>query len=317
MKELERLELIKRNCEEIVSEADLEKMLDEVKHPVVYCGYEPSGPVHLGHFITILKLLDLEKAGFKVKVLLADWHALLNKKGDWDFIRAQAKKWSEVFDRVGFENAEYVLGTSFQRSPEYIDDVISLSLSTTVNRALRSMQEIARDVEHAKVSQIIYPFMQIVDMKALEVDVALGAIEQRKVHMLGKEVLPEINFKCPVFLHTPMLPSLMGPDSKMSSSVPESMVSLTDSVEDIQAKLKKAYCPLGKCDENSVLSIARLVAFPLLGKLKVERKKEHGGDLSFNSYGELEEGFKKDLHPLDLKNALGLALGKAFERIRG
>ena len=30
------------------------------KNPVVYCGYEPSGPLHLGHMVTITKLKDLK-----------------------------------------------------------------------------------------------------------------------------------------------------------------------------------------------------------------------------------------------------------------
>jgi tyrosyl-tRNA synthetase len=78
----ERLELIERNTEEIVRKDELLNLLKKNKKPVVYCGYEPSGPLHLGHFVTILKLNDLERAGFEVKILLADVHAMLNKKGD-------------------------------------------------------------------------------------------------------------------------------------------------------------------------------------------------------------------------------------------
>ena len=77
----ERLELIKRNVSEIVTEEQLVNLLKNKKSPIVYCGYEPNGPMHLGHFVTITKLLDLSKVGFKVKILLADIHALLNRKG--------------------------------------------------------------------------------------------------------------------------------------------------------------------------------------------------------------------------------------------
>ena len=64
----EKLELIKRNCEEIINEDQLKELINK-KNPVTYCGYETSGEIHLGHLVTITKLLDLEKAGFKVKVL--------------------------------------------------------------------------------------------------------------------------------------------------------------------------------------------------------------------------------------------------------
>ena len=76
-----RLQLIKRNVTEIVTEAELVSLLKKKKEPIVYCGYEPNGPMHLGHFVTITKLMDLEKAGFKIIILLADVHALLNRKG--------------------------------------------------------------------------------------------------------------------------------------------------------------------------------------------------------------------------------------------
>src|SRR3972149_3431149 len=74
-------EIIKRNVQEIVSLGEFDDLLKKKKSPVVYCGYEPSGPLHLGHFVTIIKLMDLQKSGFKVKILLADLHALLNRKG--------------------------------------------------------------------------------------------------------------------------------------------------------------------------------------------------------------------------------------------
>ncbi|MEK6879661.1 MAG: tyrosine--tRNA ligase, partial [Nanoarchaeota archaeon] len=78
----EKLSLINRNTEEIVTEEELKTLLKRKKNPVVYCGYEPSGAMHLGHFVTVLKLMDLQKAGFKVKILLADVHAFLNRKGN-------------------------------------------------------------------------------------------------------------------------------------------------------------------------------------------------------------------------------------------
>ena len=76
----EKLELIKRNTIEIINEEIILELLKKKKSPVIYCGYEPSGDIHLGHLVSMTKLLDLQKAGFKIKVLFADWHAYLNQK---------------------------------------------------------------------------------------------------------------------------------------------------------------------------------------------------------------------------------------------
>ena len=96
----ERLNLVKRNCAEIVGEDRIKSFLGK---GVVYCGYEVSGEIHLGHLVTILKLLDLQKAGIKVKVLLADWHTWLNQKGNWKFVNEQMKQWERGFKSVGLK----------------------------------------------------------------------------------------------------------------------------------------------------------------------------------------------------------------------
>src|SRR3989344_4331366 len=150
-----KLNLIKRNTAEIVTEDELLKLIKSKKQPVVYCGYEPSGAIHLGHLVTITKLMDLQKAGFKVKVLLADLHAYLNKKGDWKQIEKEMKHWTTGIRALGLK-AEIVKGTSYQFKKEYWLDVIQMSFKTTINRGLRSMQEIARDIENATVSHMLY-----------------------------------------------------------------------------------------------------------------------------------------------------------------
>ena len=98
---------------------------------------------------------------------------------------------------------------------EYIDDVLLMSLDTTLNRGIRSMQQVARDVDHAKISQVIYPLMQIEDIKCLKVDAVVSGIDQRKIHMLGTELFPLIKYHSPTFIHMPIIPSLQGP-GKMS-----------------------------------------------------------------------------------------------------
>ena len=72
----DKFELITRNTIEIVGEEELNKLLNSKKKPVIYCGYETSGDIHLGHLVSMTKLLDLQKAGFKVKVLFASRHPM-------------------------------------------------------------------------------------------------------------------------------------------------------------------------------------------------------------------------------------------------
>lgn len=312
----EKIDLIKRNAEEVLGEEKLAGLLKSKKQPVVYCGYEPSGEIHIGHFVTVLKLKDFEDAGFKVKILLADWHAWLNKKGDWKFIGEQVKKWEKSFKKMGLKKPEIVVGTSFERKAEYIDDVFQLAASSTLNRGLRSMQGVARDLENAKVTQIIYPFMQVVDMKHLGVDAVVGGMEQRKIHMIAVESLKDIDYDVPVFVHTSLIPSLKGEnEGKMSSSDKDSLISVSDSSEDIKKKVSKAFCPEGQ--KNPVLDIARLLIFPVFDEIEVKRPDKFGGNVVYGSYHDLEKDFlAKKLHPMDLKKVVGDKLAEMFEKVR-
>ncbi|MEK6923093.1 MAG: tyrosine--tRNA ligase [Nanoarchaeota archaeon] len=318
---MNKLELIKRNTVEIITEDELLNLLKTKKNPIVYCGYEPSGPLHLGHMVTITKLKDLQEAGFKIKILLADVHAYLNKKGNWKFLDEQCEIWKKSIKAIGL-NAEFIKGSSFQYDKNYWNDVLTISLKTTIQRGLRSMTEIARDPENASISQAIYPVMQTVDMKALKVDIGLGGMEQRKVQMLARETLSLVNYKPIIAIHTPLISSLKGA-GKMSSSIPGSMISVIDSPTEIRNAVKGAHCPAKIVKDNPVMQIAQLIVFPnLTGFFKIVRPDKFGGNLQFSSYEELERAYVEGkLHPADLKSGVADTLveilgpiGKKFHK---
>jgi len=315
MDNLQKLEIIKNNTAEIVTEEELEVLIKSKKKPVVYCGYEPSGPMHLGHFVTITKLMDFAKAGFKVKVLLADVHALLNRKGDHEKVAKDVEAWTKTIKAIGLD-AEVVLGSDFQFKTDYISDVISLAQEVTINRGLRSMQEVARDIENATVSQLWYPLMQIVDIKHLGCDVAYGGLEQRKIHMLGREVFSAIGHKAAI-VHTPLITSLKGPGQKMSKSIQGSGISVTDSDSEISKAVMDAYCPERIVEDNPLLQIAKLIVFPRIKSLKIERLKKFGGNIEFDSYETLEKTYNEGkLHPMDLKSSMSKELIAIITPIR-
>ena len=310
-----RIELIKRNTAEIVTEDELRELLKKKKKPVVYCGYEPSGPMHLGHFVTALKLMDFEKAGFKAKFLLADVHTFLNRKGSEEDIRKEVENWRKTIRAIGLK-AEVILGSSFQFDKEYQLDVMRLAQASTINRGLRSMQEIARDIENATISQLWYPLMQVADIKYLKADVAEGGLEQRKVHMIGKDMQKILQHPF-VAVHTPLITSLKGPGEKMSKSIPGSGISVTDSYDEIQKTIKGAYCPEKTAEENPILQICRLIIFPRIKSFKIERPSKFGGNLDIKNYEKLEEVYASGkLHPLDLKNAVTKYLEEIIAPIR-
>ena len=293
---------ILENSQEILTKDDLDNLLKNKKAGEIraYCGYEPSGPIHLGHLVTLMKLKQLHDAGIKVTVLLADYHAWLNRKGEWEFIHEEARKWEESIRKLGLENAEFILGSKYQRSVEYFDDILLLGLQASIKRGIRSMEMVARDYEHARISQIFYPLMQIADIKHLNVDIAVGGMEQRKIHALGRETCKSIGLDSFIAIHTPLISSLLG-EGKMSSSIPDSNISLNDSDEEIRRKVLKAHCPAKEKENNPILQIAQYIIFPSKSSVTIKRQEKYGGNIEFKTYEELEEAYLNGLHPLDLK----------------
>ena len=311
-----KISLVTRNAVEVVTEEELKQLLESKDKLRAYVGYEPSGEIHLGHMMTVNKLIDLQNAGFEVVVLLADIHAYLNEKGGFEEIKKIAEYNKRAFIALGLDEskASFVLGSDFQLDKDYVLDIHRMARITTVNRARRSMDEVSRRKEDPMVSQMIYPLMQALDIAHLRVDLAVGGIDQRKIHMLARENLPRLGYQSPVCLHTPILVGLDG--EKMSSSK-GNYISVRDSEKDVEVKIRKAFCPAKQIDDNPIIQIAQYHIFPKFDKVVVERDEKFGGDLEYESFEELVKDFVSgELHPLDLKKSVAKYLNNILRDVR-
>jgi len=309
---MDPFQLATRNTVEVVTAEDLRLALAKEK-PRCYAGYEPSGEIHLGHLVTVNKLMDLQAAGFHVVVLLADLHAFLNRKGTLGEVGDLARYNRACFEALGLSGVEYVTGSGLQLVPEYEILVLRLAQQITLNRAQRSMDEVGRQMEHPTVSQMIYPIMQMVDIARLGVDVAVGGIDQRKIHMLAREFLPSVGFPAPVCIHTPLL---LGLDGEKMSSSKGNYISVAEKEEDIGKKIRKAFCPPGT-EENPVLQILQHHIFPRAGQVTVKRPEKFGGNRTFGTYEEMASAYVNgEVHPMDLKAATTDSLVEILRPVR-
>lgn len=298
----QKIQKIEEGTLEVINSEELEEILEK-EEPIAYTGYEPSGKIHLGHAVTVQKLKTLQNLGFKIKILLADYHAFLNGKGSLEEIKEIAEYNMKCFKALGLDDTtEFILGSSFQLDSDYADKVYQLATMTTLKRAKRSMDQVSRHDDNPKVASVIYPIMQTVDMAALDVDVALGGMEQRKIQMLARENLEKIGEEVPVCIHTPLLHGLDG-DAKMSSSK-GNFIAVDDTAEDISKKINKSYCPQGEIEDNPMIEIAEIFIYPNQEKLLIKRPEKFGGDIELNHEELLEEFGSGNLHPMDLKNGI-------------
>ena len=318
---MKNLNLIKRNTQEIVNPEELKKILNKKSYSA-YIGFAPTGKLHIGYLIPLVKIADFIKAGFKFKFLIADLHAFLDdKKAPWEKLDLRSKYYkesiTEIFKSIGVntKKIEFIQGKDFQLSKEYMLDLLHLSGETTLNRSKRSSSEVVRFKDDPKLGGFIYPLMQILDPVYLDVDVCFSGIDQRGIYMLGREILPKYKKRTLTCVFTPLLPGLTG--SKMSASDTNSKIDILDSEDIIKKKINKSYCPQGKTENNGVLKFIEHVIFPINKKLKIERPEKFGGTVEYKDYESLEKDYKKNkIHPVDIKNQLSKELNNILEPVR-
>ena len=322
-----RIQLTKRNAAEIIKEEELEKLMKEKKNPSVYLGTAITGAPHIGYFVWVLKLADFLKAGWKVKLLLADMHGVLDNT-PWNLLEKRYKYYEKVipmmFESVGqdVKNFEIVKGSSFQLEKKYVLDLLKYSTFISIHDAKKSAAEVVKFGDNPKLSGLLYPLMQSLDEVYLEVDMQYGGVDQRKIFVFSRENLHKLGYKPRVEFMTPLIPGLIG--EKMSASDPRSKIDLLDEPKEVEDKLNGAYCPEGVVEGNGVLAFAKYVIMTLKNdekkKFVVERPQKFGGDLEFSTYEELEKTFAdKKLHPLDLKKAVAMEINsllKPFQKQR-
>ena len=95
-----------------------------------------------------------------------------------------------------------------------------LRLSRVINftEAEKSMDEISKSSVSRMTSSLIYPLMQVLDIGELGVNVAVGAIDQRKVHVLAIENLKKLGYPTPIAVHTELIMQGIDGKRKMSKS---------------------------------------------------------------------------------------------------
>src|SRR3989344_5090589 len=335
MKLEDRIALIKQVGEEIISEEDLKKLLETKKNPVAYDGFEPSSKIHIAQgLMRAINTNKMTKAGCSFKMFVADWHAWANNKlgGNLDNIQTAGKYMIEVWKACGMDlkNVKFIWASELVKDEEYWKKVMNVSRDLTLARALRTTQIMGRsEKETLSAAQILYPCMQAADIFHLEADITQLGMDQSKVNMLAREVGPKLGFWKPVVISHHMLMGLGQPPAadlpaeeraiamKMSKSKPETAIFMTDSQEDVQRKISKAYCPERLVIGNPIMEYMKYIVFEKFPIIKIERPSKFGGNLEVDGFSSLTGIYENgELHPTDLKNTCAKYINEMLEPVR-
>ncbi len=230
----EKIKLITRNCQEVLTEDDLKKLLEsgtEINH---YIGFEISGLVHLGTgLMSMGKIADFLKAGVKCKIFLADFHSYLNNKlgGNWEDIRWATEHYfkqgliaSLKCFGVDENQVEFITGKDlYQKNFVHWETFMEVGKHITLSRNLRSISIMGKGQgQDVDMATLFYPPMQVADIFTMGVNLAHAGMDQRKAHVIARDVAKKLTINplknnkgeiiAPVAIHHNLIAGLTGPE---------------------------------------------------------------------------------------------------------
>jgi len=337
---MDKLTDLKAVTDEIIGAEELEILVTSGEKINHYIGFEISGLVHLGTgLMSGLVIRELQKLGVNTSFFLADWHTWINNKlgGNMELIEQVAKEYFlpalKVSAQIAGADPEKInsnFGSElYHENDRYWQTMVEVSKSLTLSRVLKSTTILGRqESDSMNFAYLVYPPMQVADIYEMECKIAHAGMDQRKCHVIAREVAEKLqvhpltdakgNKLKPIAVHHHLLLGLQKPATwplpegeekdtirsqmKMSKSIPGSAIFIHDSEEEIQDKLRKAFCPEKEIEYNPVLDWVKYMLFPILGEMNFVREERFGGNFTVKSYQELEERYASgDLFPLDLK----------------
>ena len=291
-----------------------------------YVGFEPSGKAHIGWKVISLQMKRMLDAGANVLIFLADWHAWVNDKfgGVMEDIQTTATYMEETFRALlgnppegeGAGELRFLWASSIMDSGDYWARVLRCSKNMSLARVRRTFSIMGRseDSSDGDLSRFYYPALQAADIFEMDIDVAIGGMDQRKAHMYMRDVADRWGWYKATCLHTPIISGLKSSgarmesfDHKMSKSDPSGAILLHDGESKLSKKMRKAYLDPEQPD-SPVYELIEHFILPEFGEVNVTPKPEFGEPSTWTDLDSFMSAVADGtLHPFDAK--MGVAAG--------
>ena len=299
-----------------------------------YVGFEPSGKAHIGWKVLSLQLKRMLEADANVLIFLADWHAWVNDKfnGNMEDIQTTARYMEETFrvllgnppEGEGPGELRFVWASSIMDSGDYWARVLRCSKNMSLARVRRTFSIMGRseDSSDGDLSRFFYPALQAADIFEMNIDVAIGGMDQRKAHMYMRDVADRWGWYKATCLHTPIISGLKSSgarmesfDHKMSKSDPSGAILLHDTEKKLAKKMRKAYLDPGN-PTSPVYELLEQIILPEFGKVTVTPKPEFGEPTVWHDVESFKNAISDGtLHPFDAKMGVAAGISKGLQAV--
>jgi tyrosyl-tRNA synthetase len=235
-----------RNAVDVLPEGRLAEQLQGAKPLRVKLGIDPTtADIHLGHTVVLEKLVEFQRAGHQVVLIIGDFTAQVGDPSGRSATRPVPSA-EEIGENAATyqEQAFKILDrerTEVRRNSEWLQmeskALLGLLAQTTVARLLErdDFQKRMAAGQPIAALELLYPLLQGYDSVAVEADLELGGTDQKFNLLFGRDIQTAYG-QAPQSIMT--LPILVGTDGvqKMSKSL-GNYVGVTDQPEEMFGKL--------------------------------------------------------------------------------
>jgi tyrosyl-tRNA synthetase len=214
----------------VVSAEALEEKLKKNKSLRIKFGADPSAPdLHLGHFVVMKKLRQLQDMGHTVVLIIGDFTAMIGdpsgrsktrKMLSREKIEKNVKTYEEQCFMVLRKDRTEIRYNSEWLGKMNFSDVIKLSSYYTVARMLErdDFEKRYKTGVPISVSEFMYPLAQAYVSVAVKADIEVGGTDQTFNLLVGRDIMREYGLEPQVIMTFPILEGTDGVN-KMSKSL--------------------------------------------------------------------------------------------------
>jgi tyrosyl-tRNA synthetase len=241
--------ILKRGVAEIITEAELLRLLNSGRTLTLKQGFDPSAPdIHLGHVVGLRKLRQFQELGHKVILIVGDWTARIGDPSGQSATRpmlspseieSNAQTFMEQFFKVVDKDKTEIRWQSEWFSQFTLDEVIRLTSKFTIAQLLAREDFNKRYGSGNPISltEMLYPLLQGYDSVAIKADVEFGGIDQKFNCLVGRELQQSTGQPPQQVFLVPLLVGIKG-HQKMSKSL-NNHIGITEPPRDMYGKVMR------------------------------------------------------------------------------
>ena len=233
---------IRRNL--VLGHKDFSKIHDCItkkKEFAILTGLMPSGVFHFGHMSLINQVIYYQKLGAKIYLLAADLEAQLTRNIEQKEARRIAlEEYLLNYFALGLKKKNLIFYFQTQ-GPKKLQGYMNLSKLASAKTTFNEVRTIYGDITPQKLisaltqtADILYP-----QLEGIKTTLTPIGFDQLPHASFTRDIASRMKFSLPAFTFHKLIPGLQGPNTKMSSSKPESYIDFSDDEKTVAYKIKK------------------------------------------------------------------------------